>query len=78
MDRPLKEILNELPLAADVKDALLGEGNILGDMKQLIGFYELGDWANFSAAVAKFKLNEDRVPQLYADAVQWADKFSRM
>jgi len=77
LDQPLNDILKELPIAADVKDALLGETNQLHDFQQLMLAYEKGDWIKTSEYAAQFHIAEQEIPELYITALQWADSFIR-
>jgi len=58
LDQPLADILAKLPLADDIKKALLGEKNQVRDVYELVVSYEKGNWANFSQYAAKLGLNE--------------------
>jgi EAL and modified HD-GYP domain-containing signal transduction protein len=44
MEKPLFEILDELPLKEDVKSALLGMRNPFHELLRLVRFYEKGSW----------------------------------
>ncbi|MDR3563049.1 MAG: HDOD domain-containing protein [Negativicutes bacterium] len=72
LDRPLLDVLAELPISGDVKAALLGEANPLGDVLGLILAYEKGDWELFSELAAKLQVPEEAVPDLYFNAMLWA------
>jgi len=58
LDQPLADILAKLPLADDIKKALLGEKNQVRDVYELVVSYEKGNWANFSQYASKLGLNE--------------------
>jgi len=44
LDKPLAEILAKLPLAEDIKQALLGEKNQVRDAYELVVCFEKGNW----------------------------------
>lgn len=44
MERPLFEILDQLPLSVDLKDALLGAPNAFHNILRLLVYYEKGNW----------------------------------
>jgi len=67
LDSPLAEILADLPIAEDVKDALRGEQTKLRDLHLLILAYEKGNWDTFAEYAAMFKL-----PEAYLDTLLWA------
>ncbi len=70
--RPLEEILASLPIAKEVRDALL---NVEGQFRDILGIvtaYEKGKWKDFATISRRHKLEEDQIPTLYLDAVEWA------
>ncbi|MFN3420873.1 MAG: EAL and HDOD domain-containing protein [Armatimonadota bacterium] len=75
LDRPLTEILDELPIAHEIKDALLGRPTLLGLVHKLVIAYERADWDGVSDLAERIKLPEEELPTLYAEAVSWADQF---
>jgi len=75
LDRPLSEILLEIPIAEDVKKALLGEGNRLGEVYQYVLSCERGEWNKLSEQGLRLGIDEGKVARLYRDAVQWSSGF---
>ena len=71
LNRPMRAALSELPIAGDVKDALLGTPNKFHDALQAVIAYEQADWKKLSALAAKLKIGEDAFPELFLRAVQW-------
>lgn len=70
MDRPMDELLAELPLSTSVKQALLtGEGE-LGRTLEAILAYEKGAWQ----VLAHTPLTAQQYRHAYLDAVMWADE----
>jgi c-di-GMP-related signal transduction protein len=75
--RPMAELLADLPLADDVKLALLGNRTRLFDVLSCLAAYERGEWETFALYAAKLRLDESAVARLYLDAVSWgAESFS--
>jgi c-di-GMP-related signal transduction protein len=72
LDRPLSDVLKDLPLADDIKAALTGQENVLRQAHQFILAYEQGDWATASACTEQFAMDESVIPKLYLAAVEWA------
>ncbi|MCP4218856.1 MAG: HDOD domain-containing protein [bacterium] len=73
LDRPLPEVLSELPLDDKVKGALLGDSrNKLRQVLDAVLDYERGDWRNFSISAKKLKLAENDVARCYLESVEWA------
>jgi EAL and modified HD-GYP domain-containing signal transduction protein len=72
LDGPLPEILKPLPIAAEIKDALLGDPNGLRKVFDCVLAYEGGRWSDLSKAAAGIGLDEAALPELYEQAVTWA------
>lgn len=71
LDRPITEILKDLPLDSYVKAALLGEPNRFRDVLQLVTDYEKGNWKPFGEKAEELKLEEHNIAILYLEAVEW-------
>jgi c-di-GMP-related signal transduction protein len=70
--RPMAEVLRDLPLADDVKLALLGNRNRLRDVLNCLVAYEQAEWETFALYAAKLKVPEGEAARLYGEAVVWA------
>lgn len=68
--RPLEEIVQELPVAKGLKDALLGKDNVYGMVYSLVLCYERGDWDRVNQWIRKLALNEEDIPKLYTEAIR--------
>lgn len=66
----LKNILSELPVSKDVKEALLGKQTLLYYLLKLITEYEKGNWKEVNKLIKKFGLNEEIVSRCYIEAIQ--------
>ena len=73
LDQPLPQLLDELPVAPEIKDALLGRPTLLGLVHNLVIAYEQADWERVSELIGKVGLPEGEVPLLYAESVAWAN-----
>lgn len=71
MDRPLQEIIDEIPIAEDVKDALLGNVNPFREIYDLIIAYERGEWDLLTERTGRLYIPESEVSRLYLAALQW-------
>jgi c-di-GMP-related signal transduction protein len=71
LDRPMDEILVDLPLASPVKTALLGKPNHFRDVLELVKDYEKGNWVHLQQMIQQLKIKEKKVAALYLDAVEW-------
>ena len=75
LNRSMEDILKDLPIATEVKNALLGADNQLGNIYDLILSYERGEWSNFSYYASKCNIAEEEVPNLYLQSFQWVETF---
>lgn len=71
---PMSHIVGEMPLAHDVKAALLGGASIMGSILGLTMACERSNAHLISMLVQKLNLPADRVSQHYCDAMLWADE----
>ena len=71
LDRPLPELLLEIPIAKDVKEALLGNDGPLGDIYQSILNHERGDWDGLCRRLNRLGVDEAIVSRAYVSAVEW-------
>lgn len=77
LNRSMKEILEELPISIDIKAALLGQPGVMRDMFCLIVAYEKGEWEEVSLYAERCNVKETDIPEIYFEAVQWAEKLMR-
>jgi len=71
LDRPMEEILDDLPLKKEIKSALLGNPNHFRDVLDLVIDYERGEWRNVCEVVNRLKLDEQELSTLYLEAIEW-------
>ncbi|HEU0142490.1 MAG TPA: hypothetical protein VFQ79_22400, partial [Bryobacteraceae bacterium] len=78
LEQPMKTLLEEIPLAADVRSALLGEpsGSPVARLHNLLEAYERGQWDATTRLSAQLGIDETALPALYVDAVAWAEECS--
>ena len=57
LDEPMASVLNKLPLAKDIKAALLDEPSDLTEYLTLVRHYEQADWPNATLLIAKLNLD---------------------
>ncbi|CAM2063723.1 HDOD domain-containing protein [Sulfidibacter corallicola] len=73
LDRPLMEILLEIPLVKDLKKALLHRGKgFHRDVLETVLAYERGDWAAVAQWSPSLDLPEPEIAGAYVEAVEWA------
>ncbi|MCP4215793.1 MAG: HDOD domain-containing protein, partial [bacterium] len=76
LNRPMDDVLSDLPLADDIKDALRGKENQLSRVLQLIIVYEKGQWDKVAELVSTLKLENSNVLPNYLTAIKWANEFN--
>lgn len=74
LDEPIESVMEKLPLAHEIKDALIHKTGILASYLQLIQCYENADWTQANHIIAELKLDPDKIPDAYHHAVQWANE----
>src|SRR6058998_861365 len=62
--RPMHDVLANLPLADDIKMALLGNRNRLRDVLACVLAYEQAEWETFGLFAAKLRLDEGETADL--------------
>ena len=77
VDRPIKEILDEINISDEVKEALTGGETPAANVLQLIVAYQQADWDKVSDMITLLGVDEERVPELYYEAIAWADEVER-
>jgi c-di-GMP-related signal transduction protein len=73
LDMELPDILKEISVREEIRDALLGATNDLHDVFSLAVNYERGCWDQVKTAAQAMSIDEDSLTPLYFDAVNWAE-----
>lgn len=76
LDRPLPELLDELPVAMEVRGALLGENGLFRTLYGLAVAYERGEWDEVSLLCGQLAIAEKRLPILHLNSLTWAKEIS--
>lgn len=69
MDQPMEKIVTDLPLAVEVKEALLGEDGHLGSLLKQAISYERGEWQDTGVEPGEEK---ESMGAIYLDSIVWA------
>jgi EAL and modified HD-GYP domain-containing signal transduction protein len=69
----MEKVLEQIPLAEDVKQALLGVEGPLKDILDYAVAYETGNWGHFEDAKERIVLEESTLPELHLEAVRMAE-----
>lgn len=73
MNEPMKYVLDDLPLSADVKDALLGGQNSFSEILQLVEHYEQADWNDVIQLETAQHFRLKSLSDCYLDCLTHAD-----
>lgn len=74
LDKPMADLLKELPLSAEVKWALLGRENRFSIYLQAALLYENAQWDQYAKTAQAIGLSQEQVPALYFDTLAWANQ----
>ncbi|HYA42243.1 MAG TPA: HDOD domain-containing protein [Syntrophobacteraceae bacterium] len=73
LERPMEEILEDIPIAAQAKAALLGERNSYRDVFDLVVSYERADWAAVPALASVLGIVDGEMSKIYSESIEWVD-----
>lgn len=65
INAPMEEILNEVPVADEIKDALLNRSGRCGSLYELILSYEAADWKRITALAAELGIPDNFLTSVY-------------
>ncbi|MDX1538431.1 EAL and HDOD domain-containing protein [Arsukibacterium sp.] len=74
LDEPIASVMEKLPLAKEIKDALVDNSGVLAEYLTLIKHYEAAQWQQANLAMNQLGIAADKVPDAYHTAVQWANE----
>jgi EAL and modified HD-GYP domain-containing signal transduction protein len=69
--REMAALLEEVPLAEEVREALIGTVNLFRHVLDIPLGYERGDWQQVHDAEMRLGLSGSQVPDLYLQSVEW-------
>ena len=77
LSNSLADILEHLPIAREVKQALLGEKNTLNTVLNVVVAYERGQWREVQQYSDELKLPYDQLAPTYISAICWEQELFR-
>ncbi len=77
LGKPMRTAVADLPLAAEIRDALLGKPSAARAILDAVIAYERGDFTQAAAIVSGLQLPETALPAAYEDALRYARELSR-
>ena len=78
LDEDLESILEKLPLAQEIKDALTTRKGVLAALIILVEQIEHAEWEKTAVVMEKLGLSKDKVVKDYNEAIAWADEQSQI
>lgn len=78
LDRPMEDVLKDLPVADDLKDALQGKENSLSPFLLVMAAYEQVDWVAVDIQACTLSMNPKDLAILFFQAIEWTEKFFRV
>jgi EAL and modified HD-GYP domain-containing signal transduction protein len=77
LGRSMAEMLDELPLSATIRAALLGDQNTARLILDTVIAYERGRWDEATSLAILAGARPEQLPLAYADALRWARELSQ-
>ena len=74
MNRPMDEILEELPLSDNIKDALLSRVGPFSNIFNLVLVYEKSEWNKVSEYAEELNIDQSKIPDLYIKSLEWTNQ----
>lgn len=78
LDESIDVILDKLPLAAEIKEPLLTQKGTMADIIKLVELIEHAQWSKTNIVIEKLKLDKEKAPKYYNEALSWADEQSQL
>jgi c-di-GMP-related signal transduction protein len=72
MNISMEDLVAELAVSSEVRRGLLECGTAVGQCRELVVAYCMGDWATSSAIAGEFNLDERILPAMYVNSLEWA------
>lgn len=73
LERPQDEVLNEIPLADDIKESLLTSTGPYSDLLQFYTDYEYANWDDVAQFARENQLTDSIITNSYIKAIKWYD-----
>jgi EAL and modified HD-GYP domain-containing signal transduction protein len=68
----MEDVLKEIAIRPEIRDALLGGHNLLSEVFDLALQYEKGAWEGIDEALARLGVSPDALAGAFVQAVDWA------
>jgi c-di-GMP-related signal transduction protein len=71
LDKPMKEIINEVSLPEEVSQALTGKSCFLHSILNLILAYEKAEWDKVNSISRELNITVSEMPSIYCETLKW-------
>lgn len=78
LEQPLEQVLQQLPIAPDIKAALIEQQGHLGHSLNMVLYYEKADWKGYQQQANHLLDEHTDVRELYLDAIDWAEQLQQL
>lgn len=72
LDMSMQDVLKEITLRAEIRDALLGVQNEFRDVFEVVLAYEQAKWDTLDAAAARARVAAADIPTINLQSIEWA------
>ena len=72
MEQSMDELMEKVPVADKVKDALCGKDNILKDCIELVHQFENANWDGITRLSTKLNMKHQMLHHFYNESIKWA------
>ncbi len=76
MDNSMEYLVENIPLPRNIKEALIHQEGEMYTYLKLAICYEKGDWPEISRLTRALNVDENRLPDDFMEALNWADSFT--
>lgn len=70
LDMPIYRILQQIKVTDKIKDALLNQNGLLGDLLNLVLFYEKGEWKEINKLCEKLNIESNQLTECYFESIE--------
>jgi len=74
LEKPMTEILEDLPVNREIKEALNGQPGRLRQVFEVALDYDAGNWEKLAVSAVALGVKEYAIPELHLKAIEWADE----
>lgn len=70
IDAPMEELLEDIPIVDEVKEALISQKGLAGRLYELLLFYERAEWSEIKVIAEELGLRTNEMAQIYMECVE--------